>query len=599
MDRRSFFTSVGAACLVSSLAWGATPSGAYEDLLDAVLTRSPETATGLGLDTGARRGLKRRLNDRSLSNRLGYYEAVIAARDAIAALPAETADARTQRDTVVWLADAMAPFQRFGYGGVGGFDYPVPYVVSQLTGAYQALPDFLDSQHTVTGLEDAGAYLDRLEAFGPALDIETQRLRADAARGVAPPDFLIDRTLSQMESFQKAQSGPMGAMAASLARRAAAAGLGSGWGEKAQKLVSGPIAEALARQKAAIAALRPGARTEAGVGALPQGEAYYAAALRFHTSTSLSPDAAHQLGLDQVAQVSAEARAVLDAHGVTRGTVSQGIKALWDDPAQRFPDTDAGRADLLAFIAGLESDMKARLPRVFDTLPKTRLEVRRVPVELELGSPGAYSQSGSVDGTRPGAIYFNLHDTANWPRWAVPTTAYHEGLPGHHLQGSIANETTGMPILFKLLSFNAYNEGWALYAEQLADELGAYDALPLGRLGRLQGSLFRACRIVVDTGLHARGWSRERAIAYLIENAGETAEDARREVERYCAWPGQACGYKIGHLEFLRLRAVARARLGARFDIKRFHDTVLLHGSLPLTVMADAVDAWIEATARG
>ena len=594
MDRRAFLAASGAAAFAAGVARADAPSAIYERLLDEMLPLSPEAATSLGLDAGGRAGLKHRLDDRTPAHRLNLYDPVIDALPTLAGLPVGHApEAAIERDTVAWLAEAMRPFRSFPYGAIGGYAYPVPYAVSQLTGAYQALPDFLVSQHVIATAEDAQAYLDRLAAFPRAVELETGRLRADVGRGGVLPDFIVDRTIAQLRSFQTDQIGPKGGMAASLAHRAAAQGIAGDWGAQAQRIVDGPLAAAIARQLAAVETLRPQARTTAGVGPLPEGEAFYSACLKFHTSTNLTPEQAHELGVEQVKQVSAEARAVLDAQGVTRGTVAQGIKQLWEDPSWRFPNTDEGRAALLDFISGLEADMKARLPSVISHMPKTPLEVRRVPVANELGAPGAYSQSGSLDGSRPGAIYFNLHDTGDWPRWATPTTAYHEGYPGHHLAGSISNETTGIPTLFKVLSFNAYNEGWALYAEQLADELGAYDALPLGRLGRLQGSLFRACRIVVDTGLHARGWSRERAIDYLIENAGETAEDARREVERYCVWPGQACGYKIGHLEFLRLRALAKARLGARFDLKRFHDTVLRHGSLPLTVLGQAVEAWI------
>jgi uncharacterized protein (DUF885 family) len=290
---------------------------------------------------------------------------------------------------------------------------------------------------------------------------------------------------------------------------------------------------------------------------------------------------------------------VLDDAGVRGGAVPAAIRLLMSDPKYLYSNDDAGRAALLAYISALTKDMGERLPRLFSRLPRTPLEVRRVPPAIELGAPGAYSQSGSLDGTRPGGIYFNLHDTANWPKWTVATTAYHEGVPGHHLQGSIANEATDIPTLFKLLNSNAYTEGWALYAEQLADEIGAYDAEPLGRLGMLQGSLFRACRIVVDTGIHAHGWSREQAIAYLIDQAGTAPDDARREIERYISWPGQACGYKIGHLEILRLRERAQTRLGGRFDLKGFHAAVLSYGSLPLQVLARGIDDWIASTPGG
>ena len=563
-----------------------------------MLRLSPETATGAGLDTHARAGLKHRLDDRGPAHRLNVYDAIIDAAPGLQKSgPAASPRAEIFRAMALSLAGLARPFRDFPYGGVAGYAYPVAYVVSQVSGAYQSVPDFLATQHIVETKDDAQAYLDRLEAFAHVVDQETEHLRADAARGVAPPGFILDRTLSQLKSFQAEQGVASAPLATSLAKRAADKHIAGDWAGPAQALVSGPLAAAIDRQIVALSALRSGAREAAGVGALPQGDAYYAACLKFQTTTSLTPDAAHELGLEQVTAVTAQARAVLDQHGVRTGTVGEGIKAVWSDPAQLFSNDDAGRAALLAFISDRLKDMYARLPRVFDTIPRTKLEVRRVPPANELGAPGAYDQSGSIDGTRPGGIYFNLHDTANWPRWALPTTVYHEGVPGHHLQGSLANETPDIPALFKLLGFSAYTEGWALYSEQLADELGAYDEAPLGRLGMLQGSLFRACRIVVDTGLHAKGWSREKAIAYMVDNAGSTPDDARREIERYCSWPGQACSYKIGHLEFLRLRELARSRLGAKFDIKAFHRTVLRQGSMPLDAMGQAVDQWVASAA--
>ena len=275
----------------------------------------------------------------------------------------------------------------------------------------------------------------------------------------------------------------------------------------------------------------------------------------------------------------------MDRLGYPRGPTVARMNALAKDPAQLFPDSDAGRAALLAFVRERTEDMKRRLPSAFTHMPRTPMEVRRVAAAAQLGAPLASSMPGSMDGSRPGTIYFNLATTADWPKWQVPSLAYHEGLPGHHLQGSLVNEAPAIPDVLKLLQPNAYNEGWGLYAEQLADELGAYDDAPLGRLGKLQASLFRACRLVVDTGMHAQGWSRERAIAYLQDEGGVAPEMARREIERYVAWPGQACSYKVGYLEIMRQRQAAKARLGERFSIKAFHDAVLMGGGMPLSVM--------------
>ncbi|HEY2052178.1 MAG TPA: DUF885 family protein [Caulobacteraceae bacterium] len=598
LDRRTFLAA--STAVLAATAARAEPdlstAALYDAMLEGLLRRSPETATSYGFDTGPRAFLKRELDDRSPANRLGLYKPIVDLAPALerASTPTGSRD-EIFRATALWLAQAVGPFAGFRYGAMSVDTYPVPYVVSQTEGAYQVLPDFLDTQHLIAERADAEAYLDRLTAFGPAMDQQTEKMRLDAAAGAAPPDFLLDRTISQLQSFQTAQHGAGASLVTSLVRRARDKGIAGDWELKAQQLVDGPIAAAAARQVALLQGLRPGARQAAGVGALPDGGAYYEACLKFHTTTSLTPDAVHQLGIEEASRVSDRARQILSAHGLGGVGVGEGMARLSKDPAQLFPDNDAGRAQVLAFVRAKLDDMQKRLPRAFSHLPRTPLEVRRVPPAIELGAPGAYEQSGAVDGSRPAAIYFNLHTTADWPRWTIATTAFHEGDPGHHLQGSLANENPDIPDLFKLMEFNAYVEGWALYAEQLADELGAYDGDPLGRLGMLQGSLFRACRLVVDTGLHSQGWSRDRAIAYLIDTAGSTPNDARREVERYCAWPGQACAYKIGQLQFLRLRETAKARLGARFDIRGFHDAVIGYGPMPLDVMARAVDAWVAS----
>ena len=301
------------------------------------------------------------------------------------------------------------------------------------------------------------------------------------------------------------------------------------------------------------------------------------------------------MGLEQVAQIEALADPLLRQRGYTEGSVGARLTAFGREPEYLYENTDDGRAALLADLNRQVAAVEARLPEMFGRLPRARVEVRRVPPSIELGAPRGYAQSPSLDGSRPGAYYINLVDTQIWPRWALPTLTYHESLPGHHLQGALALEATDTPLLLKSMGFNAYGEGWGLYAEQLADELGMYDDFPEGRLGYHQSFLYRAARIVIDTGIHAMGWSRERAIRYMIETVGLAPTAAESEIERYCVWPGQACGYKIGHTEIDRLRTVARERTGERFDIKSFHAAVLDGGAMPLEVLGRVVDQWAAA----
>ncbi|HEX5378991.1 MAG TPA: DUF885 family protein, partial [Phenylobacterium sp.] len=260
-----------------------------------------------------------------------------------------------------------------------------------------------------------------------------------------------------------------------------------------------------------------------------------------------------------------------------------------------YPNTDAGRAELLAGLQVKLKEVAARLPRMFAHLPHQQIEARRVPPAIQDGSPGAYSESAPMDRSRPGTINFNLKNTNEWPKWNLSSTLYHEGLPGHQLQGGLAQESPGIPAIRKNMYFSGYGEGWALYAEQLAAELGMYEDDPLGEIGWLKAQIFRAGRCVVDTGMHTMRWSREQAIEYLMALDGDAVGSTTREVQRYCAIPAQACSYKIGHTFWNQQRDRAKAALGDRFDIKAFHDAGLLSGAMPLDVLADVIGGYIEA----
>ena len=277
------------------------------------------------------------------------------------------------------------------------------------------------------------------------------------------------------------------------------------------------------------------------------------------------------------------------------GTVGKRLATLAADPKTLYANTDEAKETLLADLNAKVAVVQAKLPAYFGALPKAHVQIRRVPKAIEAGAPGGYYQSGTLDGSRPGAYYINLRDTAEWPRWALPTLTYHESIPGHHLQITLANETQGLPVLRKISGNSGYQEGWALYAEQLAVEMGLYEGDPLGAIGQLQAALFRAVRLVVDSGLHAQGWSRDRAVDYFVDTLGEKRTSAVTEVERYCVWPGQACSYMIGKLTWLRLRDRARTALGAKFDLRKFHDAGLLSGALPLDVLATVIDEHIKA----
>ena len=608
MDRREFLASSVALTVAGILRSPAVAADAgseaararmvYEAIFADLLVASPQTATSLGLDTGVNAAARSRLDDRSPAGRLRELAPLIRAWPQLQAIDASRLAGRDRSDfeTVAWIAAISREIDSRPFGGIDSYAYPVPYVVSQLTGAYQSTPDFLASKHPIESAADAEAYLARLDAFARELGHETARARDDLGRGTVPPDFVCDKTLAQLKAL-RVQSGEKSGLSNSLVRRTAAKDITGDWGKRAARIVDGPIAAALDAQIALVTEQRARATHEAGVRGRPGGETYYPLCLRYQTSTRATPDETHAIGLAQVAEISAEADALLKAQGLADGPVGARLSALTADPRGLSPNTDEGRAALLADLNVQVDAIRRRLPELFTVLPRTPVEVRRVPPDIELGAPRGYAQTGSLDGTRPGAYYINLHDTAIWPKWTLPTLTYHESLPGHHLQLTLALEAEGTPMLHRTLFMNAFIEGWALYAEQLADEVGMYREFPLGRLGMLQSFLYRAIRIVVDTGMHWKGWSREKAADYMAETVGLARGAVESEIDRYCVWPGQACGYKIGHLEFVRLRGAAQAKLGKHFDLRAFHDTVLKGGAMPLEVLARVVDEWVGAGA--
>lgn len=569
----------------------ATARAAYDEIFNNMLRISPETATGLGLDTGARAGLKSQLSNSGPAGKAGGYQALLDALPRLRAIDRNALDGRERAflDTAIWVGTRVSEAVSIPWGNFSG--YPIPYVISQLTGSYQSVPDFLDSQHRIETRADCEAYLSRLRAFARNVNLEVEQSRADAGRGVVPPAYILDKTLTQTRNL-RGERGAEAGLVRSLVRRARERNLAGDWERRAVALVDGPIAQALDRQLAHLAALRRNAGTNPAAGRLPQGARFYQQALRYHTSTSLTPDEAHEIGVRQMAELSAEVDPLLRREGLTEGTAGARINALRAQERYLYPNTDAGRAQVITDLNAMMAAVRTRMPEYFNTIPTSPMEIRRVPPAIEVGAPRGYAQGPSLDGSRPGAFYINLVDTRIWPKWALPTLCYHESIPGHLWQGSLVLENQSIPLLHRNIGIPAYGEGWGLYAEQLADEAGMYADFPQGRIGRIQSFMYRAARIVVDTGMHAKGWSRERAIQYFTDQVGLDPISATSEIERYIVWPGQACSYKIGHNEIVRLRDQTRSRLGARFDLRSFHDAVLRNGDMPLEILAGVIADW-------
>ena len=566
-----------------------------------MLRESPERCTALGVPE-ARAGGRYidRLGDASKAGALRYRAIQ---QKALADLGRLDRGALPARDAVT-LDVVVTSFQNsvanaaFEVGGGAG----APYVVTQLTGAYTDVPDFMDSQHPLRTRDEADAYLARLGEYVRQLDQESAIIAEDARQGVVPPDFAIDRALEQLGAFI-AEAPARTVLVQSLARRLPAIadlpeGERTNYLARAESAVRDAVFPAYRRQIAALREVRPNAVHDAGIWWLPQGAEMYAAALRSRTTTTKSPDEIHDMGVALVAEFNAEMDAILKAQGMRRGSVAQRIRQLSRRRDQLYPNTDAGRAQILADLNQQTREMIAMMPRAFNTMAQARLEIRRVPPTTEAGAPGGYYQRATLDGSRPGAYYINLRDTGEWPRFTLPTLNYHEGVPGHHWQISIQQESGA--ILFirsAMLGFSAFSEGWGLYAEQLADELGAYADNPLGRLGYLQSAAFRASRLVCDTGIHHKRWSREQAIQSMLEATGDLESSVTTEIERYCVWPGQACSYMVGRQAINAIRAEATAALGARFDLKAFHDTLLANGAVPLSVLQELARSWVAGQA--
>jgi uncharacterized protein (DUF885 family) len=595
--RREFMIS-STAVLAAGAAGASQADASVGNLLaqvaEELLADYPESATTLGIDRDERAALKSRLADRSAAGQEALARRVASRLERLKAIdPARLDDAARVNLDVVRTAHEIA-LEGFGfpYGDVALLNSNwswrnAPYVVAQNTGAFLEIPSMLDEQHTVSSAADADAYLARLEAYAGQLDGETGRLKEAAEKGVIAPNFLLDKTLAQLRVARAGQVAEW-SLVQSLAKRTAS--MPGDYGAQAAKIAQQKVAPALDRQFAELLAHRRRATSEAGVWKLPRGAEYYAWALRAATTTNLTPEQIHARGREELRELQARMDGILRQQGLAKGTVGERMTALGKDPRFAFTNDDAGRARLMAWLHSRVDDMRARLPRAFETLVPGNFEIQRMAPEVEPGAPGAYGGPGSIDGKVPGKFWINMHNMGVFTTYSTPTLTYHESIPGHVWQGEF---TFKLPLVRSLLAFNAYSEGWALYAEQLADELGVYDDDPFGRLGYLQSIAFRACRLVVDTGLHVKRWTRQQAIDWFASTNGSSIEEVTSEVDRYCAWPGQACGYKVGHSEINRLRARAQKALGRKFDLRKFDDAVVTGGGVPMLTLGRIIDRFI------
>ena len=522
-----------------------------------------------------------RFLDRQLAILRGYDQSSMARRQ------------KLSRDVLDWFMADQKEANRFMF-----HDYPV----NQLSGIQSDLPDFMMNVHPLTRSKDARNYVTRVSKFGVAFDQVLEGLRLRERKGIVPPRFVIDKVLVEMKGFVGTTPREHPLYTTFAARLDSMRGFDAAARGKLLARLEGEIQNtvypAYGRLIEYCGHLATVATTDDGVWKLPDGDAYYDHCLRSNTTTDLPADTVHALGLREVVRIQAQMRDLLKARHYPTDPLAATMRGLAREPRFHYPVSDSGRSAIIADYQAIIDDADRRMGFLFNVRPKFGVQVKRIPEFKQATAPGAYYQSPSIGGKRPGVFYANLRDPNETERPGMRTLAYHEAVPGHHFQLTIAQELEGVAFFRRIIPFTAYAEGWALYAERLGLEYGfhrdAFDSL-----GALQAELFRAVRLVVDTGIHRKRWAREQAIGYMVENTGMPESEVVTEIERYIVDPGQACAYKVGQLKIIELRQRAMDRLGPRFDIRKFHDVVLTNGALPLTILERVVEDWNAAESRG
>lgn len=587
----------------------ANADGAVDALIERIghaeLVRQPEQADVLGITQETFGGpYASLLNDRSIAaTERGRVTRVAFLHDL------ETLDRTTlsrprlrRLNAVTYVYDAAARLDRYGYGYVE-LGWASPYLINQSDGAYADLMKFMTFQHPIRSRSDADAWLARLRQIDDAVRDERRRFEIDIANGAAPPRNILQRTLDKVRALTPAdprenmltlylaeQLSQLPDLPEQDIRKLV---------DDAAKVMKDEIRPAYAELAKALEAALKDAADEPGVWRLKNGEAYYRDALRFYTTTEMTPDEIHSVGLKMVEQLTQQMDAILVETGRTEGTVGERMAAMGADPANHYPETEEGRAALVAALRSQIDWAKARMGRMVSDSARRDVEIRQAPQIVADTAPGAYYKAAALDGLRPATYNLNLGSTLDWPIWSLPTLTFHEAIPGHHVQAGAARERWTGPVLSLLITHPAFSEGWAVYGEDLANEMGAYASDPAGKLGYLQSLLFRAARMVVDTGIHAKKWTRAQATDYLVSTTGLSRASMENEVDRYIIWPGQACAYMIGREKIRNLRESADLELGPDFDLRAFHDAVLAEGARPLGILEADIQDWVVSRKRG
>ncbi|MCU8032937.1 MAG: DUF885 domain-containing protein [Shewanella sp.] len=551
---------------------------------------SPETLTSLGfLESVGITGHNAELDDDSPEAMDKTFAQVRDLRETLLSYSDADLDEnqRISKDIALYLADFALVSEPYRY-----HNYPL----NQLFGVQNGYPSFMQAQHQVHSVGDAENYLSRLQKVKLKFAQTLEGLKIREAKGIIPPKFVIERVLTEMNDFV-ATPIQDNILYSSFKTKLADTDISAD--EQARLLaaveadIKGYVHPAYQLFIDYLTQLQAKAGTDDGYWALPNGNLAYEQLLKFFTTTNYTADEIHAKGLAEVDRIQNEIMTILAAEGYDVGQgFSVAIEALAADPKFYYEDSDAGRAQILVDYQAILDEVNAGLGDAFRIRPEAGMEVVRIPEFKEKTAPGAYYQQPAIDGSRPGRFYANLYDIKATPKYGMRTLAYHEGIPGHHFQIAVAMELEGMPLIRKMAPFTAYIEGWALYSERLAWELG-FQKDPFDNIGRLQAELFRAVRLVVDTGIHHSRWTREQAIDYMKKNTGMSDRDVTAEIERYIVMPGQATAYKVGMMKILELREKAKLALGDKFDLRDFHDVVLKNGAVPLDILETLVDRYI------
>ncbi|WP_233009505.1 DUF885 domain-containing protein [Rheinheimera faecalis] len=522
----------------------------------------------------------------------------IATQLAALPVPADAVDAENQA-VMLNIMQYYAGSKEFPQGYIDSWMGHSAFVVNQINGPTIDMAGALQNSHPISNEQDAKNYLSRLEKFGAALKAVEQRFVSDAATGWIAPKVLLEKSLAILDGYASGEVTEH-VLYKDFAKKLD--GLKDLTPEAKQQyltsaalLVQKQVQTGYQQLATAVRAELPKARIESGIWAQPGGDKFYAYSVKQLGDTDLTPEQIHQIGLDEVARISQEMDSILKSEGYKDGTVGARMTALNGEARFLYEDSDAGRQQVLDDLNKYIAEINLRMPELFATKPPYPVEVRRIPVEIQDSAAGGQYSSPAIDGSKPGIYWINLRDIKANAKFDLKTLTYHEANPGHHWQVALNLAQEHLPLLRRVAPYNSYVEGWALYSELVAKEMGMYKDDPFGDLGRLKAELFRSVRLVVDTGMHAKKWTREQAIAYMAETTGTTESDVVSEIERYMAWPGQALGYKLGMLKIVELRAYAKEQLGDKFDIKAFHDLVLLGGAVPMSVLDTKVKNWVES----